>query len=302
MKNSEKIIPILSFFWLITLGVLGVWWMYIIEKMGHQISHLHHLLSKHHSPLNISRMIYWEGGFFLILTLVLFVTLIILFLNDHRKNKAIHAFFASVAHELKNPLASIKLQAEMVEELHAEQTEKQLLSYIGKIQTSTNLLEEQIDNLLQLSRIELRAPSHLTTINLSYFLKHFLLAHSDKNITFDSSLENADILVDELGLKIILRNLLENSQRHASGLPTNIQLLCKPNKIILTYTNHNQYTGDPKQLGKLFYKFNSPNGSGIGIYIIKELMKKMDGNLTVQTVPYLEFKLSFAAIGEDNNE
>ena len=302
MKNSEKIIPVLSLIWLITLTALGAWWMYIIDKLGHQINNLHFFISGKGAPVNISRMIYWEGGFFILLTLVLSITLMILFMRDHRKNKAIHAFFASVGHELKTPLANIKLQTEMIGETIKHISDDPLGKYLPQIKSSTMMLEEQIDNLLQLSRIELNASSYLVTINLEHFFNLFIKGIDDRTIHFDSNIHNSDTLVDELGLKIVLRNLFENSHRHANGEDTFISLRKEKKFIICTYTNKNQFNGPKEQLGKLFYKHNSPNGSGIGIYLIQELMKKMKGSLKISTTPYLEFTLTFLAIEEEYNE
>ncbi len=301
MKNSEKIIPILSFFWLLTLLSLGVWWMYIIERLGHQINDLHSFISGHSTPVNLTRMIYWEGGFFLLLTTILTITLATLFLKDHKKNRAIHSFFASIAHEVKNPLASIKLQADMLKENPqlCQKNPQRFQNYIQHIEQSTLELEEQINNLLQLSRIELDAPQNLTPLDFKVFLNQLIkqpMHPSHIHLVDNIPGNHIDIWAEDTALKVIFKNLLENSKRHASQQPIYIELDINNKLLRCTYTNKTIFNGDKEKLGNLFYKHNSPHGSGIGIYLIKKLMSKLGGKLEISFTPYLSFSLYFRLV------
>jgi signal transduction histidine kinase len=54
-----------------------------------------------------------------------------------------------------------------------------------------------------------------------------------------------------------------------------------------------KFLGSTSRLGELFYKFDSTKGSGIGLYLIKNLMRKMNGNFEIVNSERLKLKLSF---------
>ena len=59
-------------------------------------------------------MIYWEGGTFLLLSFILTAAFIFHYLKNMRRARALQRFFAGLAHELKTPLSSVKLQGELL--------------------------------------------------------------------------------------------------------------------------------------------------------------------------------------------
>src|SRR5690606_30663788 len=69
------------------------------------------------SQENFLNMMKWEGTFFFIFLVLLGSSLIVLYFRDMKKSKAMQAFFSSLSHELKTPLASMRLQAEVIKDL-----------------------------------------------------------------------------------------------------------------------------------------------------------------------------------------
>ena len=57
--------------------------------------------------------------------------------------------------------------------------------------------------------------------------------------------------------------------------------------------NGDRFTGDTQSLGKLFYKHNSPKGSGIGLYLVKNLMQQMKGTCDFISQDSLIIQLGF---------
>jgi signal transduction histidine kinase len=63
-----------------------------------------------------------------------------------------------------------------------------------------------------------------------------------------------------------------------------------------------KFGGNTDRLGELFYKFNSSKGSGIGLYLIKNLMRQMHGQFHILNEERLRFKLCFSApAGEEED-
>ena len=61
-------------------------------------------------------------------------------------------------------------------------------------------------------------------------------------------------------------------------------------QVALSYRDGGSFGGDPRRLGSLFYKFDSPKGSGIGLYLVKKLVRKMRGRFSIRTSP-LSFEI-----------
>lgn len=93
---------------------------------------------------------------------------------------------------------------------------------------------------------------------------------------------------------MIIRNLIENTLRHTDSKEVEISILPMKNEISLNYNDHgSRFDGDLSQLGNLFYKYNSPKGSGLGLYLIRRLTQKMGGEFKINNEKSLSFSLTF---------
>jgi len=239
-------------------------------------------------------MIKWEGGTFFLLLILISGTLLFLYLKDMRKNKALQAFFSSMTHELKTPLASIRLQADAIDNYIKSLDHKVLKTLSNRMIEDTQNLEIQMDKILQLSRIEQGGNLNPTFINLQSFLNHSIKKMGmglDINMTFDKDVQQ--IMADEFALELILKNLLENTKKHSKINKVDISTKKTPMGMMLTYNDYGIFKGEQKKLGQLFYKHNSSSGSGIGLYLAYRLMQKMGGRLEFIFHPNLSFNLYF---------
>ncbi len=286
----------LTFLWVIMLLGLGSWWLYLVFKLHSTISSLN--LPELGSQNRFLNMMKWEGSFFFIFLVLLGVSLFIMYVRDMRKSKAMQAFFSSLSHELKTPLASMRLQAEVIKDLIEDESHShdQLSDLTRRLIEDTHKLESELEKSLQLSRIEQDATMTLSPLSLERFLRRQesrLL--SPLKIELNISNDGSEVLADELSMNMIFRNLIENTQRHQTGAQKVLISSKKVGHFIeITYDDFGkQFEGDSKLLGELFYKFNSAKGSGIGLYLIKNLMRKMDGHFVISNEGRLLFKLYF---------
>lgn len=285
MKNN-KVILLLSSFWAFSVLALGVWWLYLLNKFTN-VGEQDNLLP----PERLSKLIIWEGGTFVILIFLLSGTLLFYYLKDQNKTKALQTFFAGLTHELKTPLASIRLQADVISDM-AKDTQLEKLTH--RMVEDTQKLEIQMDKILQLSRIEQGGDLNPTQIQIVNFLNPLIKEwsnHLDIDLNFPQ--EECHIYADEFALELILKNLFENTKNHTEEKKVSIDIERKQNATVLTYSDGGVFKGDPKKLSTLFYKYNSSKGSGIGLYLSKRLMEKMGGEIIISTNPQLLFKLVF---------
>ena len=288
MKNTTRLLLSLSLIWATLLLILGAWWVYLIthfEEMFTRLDHQH-----------ITKMLTWEGGTFIFLLILISATLIGLYLKDQKRTKALHYFFASVTHELKTPLASIKLQGEVLSEMIDQKNNPALNKLLTRLIHDTSKLEGQMDNLLQLSSLERGGNLNLVSIKLLPFVKNLAKKFTDyEGIEVEIKGKETDITIwaDEFALELILKNLLENTKRHSKSNAIQITIERNKDKVHFSYSDGGIFTGDPKKLATLFYKHDSKKGSGIGLYLIKKLIEKMQGEVSFETTPSLVFNLFF---------
>ncbi len=246
------------------------------------------------------RMVKWEGGTFLLSLLLLSTSLMYLWFHDQRKTKSIQAFFASLTHELKTPLASIRLQSEVIDELVSKVENTRLHDLTGRLIEDTQKLEDQMDKILQLSRLERGGNLNPSAIELTSFVKTTLDRWGQRleiDYEYDKSLPG--VMVDQFALMLVIRNLLENTRSHATSKKASIRIKVENGTAVLTYQDDGFFDGDMNRLGTLFYKHNSTKGSGIGLYLAKRLMQKMNGDLKIlQNNGNLSFVITFQSASE----
>ena len=284
-NHSSKLLFILSLLWVAVLLMIGTWWVYVMINFESFLG----------DKSKITKMITWEGSSFILLLLLLSASLFILYLKDQRKTKSLQDFFASLTHELKTPLASIKLQGEVINEILESKNDPALDRLIGRLIDDTAKLETQMDKILQLSRIERGGDLNLTTLTLSPFIKRLAKVWlPDHEVVIESTQDGLNIEADEFALELIMKNLLENTRIHTESKKINIHLSVEGKNIGLTYEDHGAFNGDVSKLGTLFYKHDSRRGSGIGLYLSQKLLDKMHGNLTItKDQGSLKFNLLF---------
>ena len=293
-NNSSKLLFTLSLLWAVVLLLIGAWWIYIMINFESFLGHV--------ERPRITKMLAWEGGSFFILLMLLSVSLLILFLKDQAKTKSLQAFFASLTHELKTPLASIRLQGEVINEILESKNDPTLDKLIGRLIDDTAKLETQMDKILQLSRIERGGELNLTSLELVPFVKKLAKTWvTDHEVIIEAQNHQTSIEVDEFALQLIIKNLLENTRIHTLSKTIHIVVSVNKKYIHFSYFDHGEFHGDIEKLGTIFYKHNSTKGSGIGLYLSQRLLEKMDGNLSItKRDAGLQFDLTFKRSEEIN--
>lgn len=284
-NHSSRLLFSLSLVWTAVLLMLGTWWIYLIFNFENIIART--------DRLRLTKMIIWEGGSFIILLLLLSISLLILYLKDQRKTKSLQEFFASLTHELKTPLASIRLQGEVINEILTLHNDATLNKLTARLIEDTGKLESQMDKILQLSRIERGGVLNLTSVKLIPFLKNLTKRWSALEVEIETLDPEMVIVADEFALEIVIKNLLENTCLHTDSKKVVIKITNDSSSVFFTYQDFGQFKGNKDKLGTLFYKHNSKKGSGIGLYLSSQLLVRMHGKLEILGEDHLIFSLLF---------
>jgi signal transduction histidine kinase len=231
-------------------------------------------------------MLVGESSFFVLLLVSLSAALAWLYWRENRRARGMQAFFASVTHELRTPLTSIRLQAEAI----AEGDQRAELA--RRLLEDSHRLESQIDKTLELARIEGGGPLAEQAIPLRGWLEHVVALCADAHgEALQARVEVAPqlpaILADAAAVQMILRNLIENSVRHAGVRPVDVRIRAfeRDGRVIVDYRDNGRgVRGGRRELGLLFGRGLESKGSGVGLYLVRALMRRMGGVVRFDSV------------------
>jgi len=293
-RNSAPILVICSIYLialLVTTGLL-VFWVAVVQRFEVEINQMIGRLGLE------SNYFHWFVGttgyglFFLVilaLTYLLAVTL-----SERRYSRKQNDFLSNVTHELKSPVAAIKLHAQSLEQSDVPRDER--ARSVGYILQEAERIGALVDNLLESSRLEASAGGRLEAIDLRAFFAdyqnavrgRFDLARID--LRFEVSTRSAVMATAE-GLQRILDNLISNAVRftHRGG------------RILLTVRDRGRGraeivvaddgVGIPKRdLERIFDRFHQlghglrgHHGTGLGLSIVRGLVEELRGRIRAVT-------------------
>mgnify|MGYP000619200867 CR=1 FL=1 len=209
-------------------------------------------------------------------------------------------FVSNVSHELRTPIANVKLYLSL---LTRGKPEKQT-EYLQTLRRETARLEQLIENLLDLSRLDLGttrlalAPTDLAQLLAPLVADRSALAAA-KHLTIDYQAEPGRVMaeVDPTLLIQVASNLLTNAINYtpAGGLVTvTIGWQKRDDRTWAVFTVKNTGPGisafDRPHLFERFYrgeagrKSGTP-GTGLGLAISKQIIDRLGGQITVESEP-----------------
>ena len=297
--------------WFFLVMLLGWWWTQLVIRQATYIETLEKRVVEAHLEtletlgqaggiLNgvaragrgaLGRMLFWESSVFFLLLLGASTVLVWLYWREVLRSRSLQAFFASLTHELKTPLTSIRLQAESLQDdVGPGSSSAQAL--VGRLLEDTMRLESQVEKTLELARVEGGGAYPLRVVRLQPFLENLLQpwreTHQGRMDIERVNIDNiaGDIMADHGGLTVVLRNILENSLRHSGKDVVRVRITGsafheknQSGKFKLVVEDDG-CGPDPRYLkgmGELYAKGEASSGAGVGLYLVKTLMARMDG-------------------------
>ena len=195
------------------------------------------------------------------------------------KLAALGQLSASIAHEIRNPLAAIVQANELLKDSNAEQ-QNTLRNMIGK---QTKRIDSIVQDTLGLARSE---RTHPIQIELNDFIKTLLdedLSDVKHTIQLKSSDLSLKLLFDEKQLRQVLINLVRNALRHnAPDSPyVLINIHSQTNKIYIDVIDYGEGVSK-RDISQLFKPFFSTeiNGTGLGLYLSHSFCEANHAKLT----------------------
>lgn len=195
----------------------------------------------------------------------------------------------SLSHDIKTPLSAIKLYADALRKNlysdHGKQAE-----IAGKINQKADEIEEYVSRIIAASREESVSPEvENSEFYLSELMKNILNYYVEKLAERKTEFHTAEygdcLLAGDLDRSVeVLQNIMENAIKYGDGHVIRIDFSEEENCKLITVKNSGCTLADT-ELPHIFDSFwrgaNARNiqGSGLGLYICRQLMHKMNGEI-----------------------
>jgi signal transduction histidine kinase len=297
MKKKPNFI--LLFYFLVGYVILQFfWWAYLLINLSVELIQAKAPFNDYTAEdvLILSRnktwMILGEGSVFIILLAIGLYQIRKSIIKEVALAQQQQNFMMAVTHELKSPLAAIKLQLQTLlkrENLTPDQQKLLLNNAAADADRLTNLTE----NILTATNIEQAQLQLLAErINLAAFIDNLINTYQfNTNLGFSVNVnESHHVKADRNALISVFTNMVDNSIKYANkDCLITIQSEVKNDCIHITYQDEGPGFNniDTKLVFNQFYRggnelTRSAKGTGLGLFIVKQLLLQMGGHITIK--------------------
>lgn len=270
--------PLIIFYFLIIYASAElIWWGILLMK----------------SEPNRKGMIMGEAAVFLFLFIVGAYQLHKALNKERKLHHLQRNFLLSVTHELKSPLASIKLYLQTI--LKRDLDRRQQQSFITNSLKDIERLDDLVENMLIATRIENKSYSFpKEKFDLSDLVKKIvdrLQVHTCNSQTIITDIQdNINIKGDKFALTSMVTNLVENAVKYSPPC-TDVQVkLCGNTTHIHLEVSDLGIGISDQEKTRIFEKFyrvgseetRKTKGTGLGLYIVKQVLDKHQAHIKVK--------------------
>lgn len=300
-KKSSR--PLLIFYILVAyVFIQFCWWAYSLVQLNSEIYNLKlEILSMAHegSPeiliekANLDQklrsriwMVLGEGSvFFILLAIGVWQTL-----QSFKKEVSLARqqknFLLAVTHELKSPIASVKLYLQTLQKRELEREKQNEI--VAKAIADTDRLGSLVENLLLATKIDRSDYMlHFEELNLSNLVEQIIATHPENKRLKTEIQQGIKIQADKLAFTSIVVNLLENALKYSEQIVV-VKLQHDKNILLSVIDSGAGIVDEEKQ--KVFEKFyrignedtRKSKGTGLGLYIVKNLVERHNGTILIR--------------------
>ncbi len=210
-------------------------------------------------------------------------------------------FVSIVSHQLRSPISNLKWTIEFLMSGRISSVTGKQLEYLKILKENSDRMGELVSDLLTVSRIEQgKLPLKKRKIYFEELVSEAIRGleifarASNVEIKFTPEKNLPQIFSDPSQLKLIVGNLLDNAIRYIPGKKPGVK---RKNRVTITLKQENNNlrfevkdtgVGIPESDQKYVFQkfFRSSNvmrhqteGSGLGLYIVKSIIKKLGGKI-----------------------
>ncbi|MEY3405838.1 MAG: sensor histidine kinase [Bacteroidota bacterium] len=209
-----------------------------------------------------------------------------------KANGELDNFVYRVSHDLRSPLLSVKGLLSLV--FGNPDLDKKSENYLRRAEVSINRLDDTIREILEYSRNS-RLSQKLELFDLSRMVQLIFddlryLAGPDFDFRLKMETPN-EVYSDGYRVNTVMRNLISNAVKYRRKNISNpfVDITVRQsgkNLLIITTDNGEGIPANylPRVFDMFFRGSHSEVGTGLGLYICKEVIEKMNGTISIQSV------------------
>jgi len=224
-------------------------------------------------------------------------------------NAELDNFVYSISHDLRAPLLSIKGIFKLIH--MKEKLGEQAIKYLKMADESVDRLDGTVQEILDYSR-NARLNLQVSEFDLRTLVDQIfddLRFGTDKEFLFESSYDGSTIMTsDRYRINTLLKNVISNAVKYRNRTIAQSFVkvhMVRRNGVTILDVKDNGIGIAPQNVERIFDMFfrasSEVTGTGLGLYICKEIMSRLGGNITVEselgkgtsmhiTIPDLEMK------------
>ncbi len=220
---------------------------------------------------------------------------LVLSLKEIRLNHRQANFVDSVTHELKSPIAALQLYLETLKLRTLDETRR--TEFHDVMAAELTRLDRLISQLLEVGRLDdlgendlpedIPLPELIARCVDNACARHRI----DTATTFTVHAPAMSLKARRIVVELVFNNLFENAIKYG-GDPPQVEVALSPigtSRVRLSITNNGQGVpaADRTKIFQIFYRGGSElerrtKGTGLGLYIVQTLVKRMHGKISVQ--------------------
>jgi two-component system phosphate regulon sensor histidine kinase PhoR len=247
----------------------------------------------------VDQMDFWVFSSIIILLIIFFFAYaLIVIVRQKRLSEVKSDFINNMTHELKTPISTISLGAEVLLKPGISENPQRIAQYAGIIQNENNRLKSQVDRVLQVATL---SPEKLEiteeVIDLKALIDAAVQTYSvivkDKKGSLELSCNEESVLIsgDKVHLTNIIYNLLDNACKYTDEPPA-ISLFLSKGARNAEFIVADRGIGIAKEhLKHIFDKFyrvptgniHNVKGFGLGLYYVKTVVEAHGGRIRVES-------------------
>ena len=231
-----------------------------------------------------------------------------------KKENANNQLLTSLSHDIRTPLTSIigytdAIKKELlknglndkydlqnvIENNNTLENNNVIENYIDIVREKSYYLKEYLDNVFDWFKLNSNEfyldlkDTEITELSRN-IIKSWIVIFEEKDIDFDIEIEEKEIIcnLDQNAYARVINNIIQNAVEHSKTKKIQISIKESNRKIFITIKDFGVGI-EPDDLEHIFdrlYKCDKARnkvGSGLGLYITKELVEKMNGCIDVKS-------------------
>ena len=207
-------------------------------------------------------------------------------------------FISIATHQLRMPLVAIKWAIKMILDGDAGKLTAEQRELLNKCYLSNEKIISLVDNILNVSRIKdgrlkfnFAKTDFQEVIDEAVGATESFLVNKHQELIIQKPEKLPKVYLDKGKMIMVMQDLLDNAIKY-SPEHGKIKIIIQVNKLFLYVKINNQGAGIPKKdQPKIFSKFFRAtnavkakiNGSGLGLFIVKNVIKKHNGKISLKS-------------------